>query len=263
MLGSLSRNLPAGRYRWEVTDGDTGAQSSLRFHVGWWVEADMPDVPDKLEAAADKNLYRPGETAKLFVKAPFAGQAEIAIASDRILSMRSLALPEGGTTVEIPVDPGWSSGVYALVSAYRPSALTGPQPRGPGRAVGVAWLGLDPAPRSLGVSLTAPDVVRPRGPLEIAVKVDGAANGEETFVTLAAVDEAVLKLTEFESPASEKYFYGKRRLGVELRDLYGRLIDPRANGVGVLRSGGDQFAKRSVAGCRTRAVGSLPCSPGS
>ena len=67
-------------------------------------------------------------------------------------------------------------------------------------------------------------------------------------MTLAAVDEAVLKLTEFDSPAPEKYFYGKRRLGVELRDLYGRLIDPRANGVGVLRSGGDQFAKRSVAG---------------
>ena len=33
-----------------------------------------------------------------------------------------------------------------------------------------------------------------------------------------------------------------------MRDLYGRLIDPHANTVGVLRSGGDQFAKRSVAG---------------
>ena len=65
---------------------------------------------------------------------------------------------------------------------------------------------------------------------------------------LAAVDEAVLKLTEFESPAPEKYYFGKRQLGVELRDLYGRLIDARANTVGVLRSGGDSFAKRSVAG---------------
>jgi len=33
-----------------------------------------------------------------------------------------------------------------------------------------------------------------------------------------------------------------------LRDLYGRLIDARANAVGVLRSGGDSFANRSVAG---------------
>ena len=58
----------------------------------------------------------------------------------------------------------------------------------------------------------------------------------------------MLKLTEFDSPAPEKYYYGKRQLGVELRDLYGRLIDARANAVGVLRSGGDSFAKRSVAG---------------
>src|ERR1700686_411361 len=71
----LARTLPAGRYRWEVTDGTTGAQSSLRFHVGWWVEAELPDVPDKLEATLDKTTYQPGETAKLFVKAPFAGEA--------------------------------------------------------------------------------------------------------------------------------------------------------------------------------------------
>src|SRR5205807_8327832 len=32
------------------------------------------------------------------------------------------------------------------------------------------------------------------------------------------------------------------------RGLYGRLIDALANAVGVLRSGGDSFAKRSVAG---------------
>ncbi len=246
--GSLSRTLPAGRYRWEVIDGDSGAQSSLRFHVGWWVEAEMPDVPDKLEAASDKTSYQPGDVARLFVKAPFAGEAEISIASDRILAMRSIALPADGATVEIPVESGWGSGVYALVSAYRPSALGGPRPRGPGRAVGVAWLGTDPAPRTLSVTLTVPAVARPRGSVDIAVKVDGAAAGEESFVTIAAVDEAVLKLTEFDSPAPEMYFYGKRRLGVELRDIYGRLIDPRADGVGVLRSGGDQFAKRSVSG---------------
>jgi hypothetical protein len=84
--------------------------------------------------------------------------------------------------------------------------------------------------------------------MEVGVKVAGLAPGEEAYLTLAAVDEAVLKLTDFDSPAPEKYFYGKSLLGVELRDLYGRLIDPRALGVGVLRSGGDQFAKRSVAG---------------
>jgi uncharacterized protein YfaS (alpha-2-macroglobulin family) len=249
---TLARQLPAGRYRWEVADPASGAQSSLRFHVGWWVEAEQPDVPDKLEAALDKQSYQPGETAKLFIKAPFAGQAELAIASDRVLSLRALNLPAEGATLDIPVDASWGSGVYALVSAYRPSDVQGntpgPQQRGPGRAVGVAWLGIDASGRTLAPVLAAPDVVRPRSPVEIPVKVAGLAAGEEAYVTLAAVDEAVLKLTEFESPAPEKYYYGKRQLGVELRDLYGRLIDARANAVGVLRSGGDSFAKRSVAG---------------
>jgi uncharacterized protein YfaS (alpha-2-macroglobulin family) len=250
---ALSRNLPAGRYRWEVTDPATGAQSSLRFHVGWWVEGALPDVPDKLEAALDKPSYQAGETAKLFVKATFAGEAELAIASDRVLALRSVTLPAEGMTIEVPVDAAWGTGVYALVSAYRPQGAAGPgpntsTPRGPGRAVGVAWLGIDASPRTLSVALTAPDVARPRGPAEIGIKVAGLAANEEAYVTLAAVDEAVLKLTEFDSPAPEKYYFGKRRLGVELRDLYGRLIDTRANGVGVLRSGGDGFAKRSVAG---------------
>ena len=250
---TLSRNLPAGRYRWEASDPATGAQSSLRFHVGWWVEGALPDVPDKLEAALDKPSYQPGDTAKLFVKAAFGGEAELAIASDRILTLRSISLPAGGTTIEVPVDAAWGTGVYALVSAYRPQAAAAPgpgpaAPRGPGRAVGVAWLGIDASPRTLSVALAAPDVSRPRGPAEIGIKVAGLAANEEAYVTLAAVDEAVLKLTEFDSPAPDKYYFGKRRLGVELHDLYGRLIDTRANGVGVLHSGGDGFAKRSVAG---------------
>src|SRR5205823_12466098 len=59
------------------------------------------------------------------------------------------------------------------------------------------------------VALSAPDVVRPRGPAEIGVKVAGLASGEDAYVTLAAVDEAVLKLTEFDSPMPEKYYFGR------------------------------------------------------
>lgn len=252
-MASLAKTLPAGRYRWEVGDAASGAQSSVRFHVGWWVEAQLPDVPDKLSATLDKPRYQAGDTAKLFVKAPFAGEAELAIAADKVISMRAFTLPEGGTTLDIPVDPNWGGGVYALVTAYRPPAPPeasgiGTSARGPGRAVGVAWIGVDPAPRTLGVTLAAPDVVRPRAPVAVPVKVTGLAKGEEAYVTLAAVDEAVLKLTDFASPSPADYFYGKEKLGVELRDLYGRLIDPHANAIGVLRSGGDQFAKRAVAG---------------
>lgn len=252
-MATLSKNLPAGRYRWEISDAKSGAQSSVRFHVGWWVEAELPDVPDKLTATLDKPSYHAGDTAKLFIKAPFAGQAELAIAADKVISLKSFTLTEGGTTLDIPVDANWGSGVYALVTAYRPptppdASSAGTSVRGPGRAVGIAWLGVDPAPRTLGVTLSPPDVARPRAPVSVPIKVAGLEKGEEAYVTLAAVDEAVLKLTDFASPSPADYFFGKEKLGVELRDLYGRLIDPHAGAIGVLRSGGDNFAKRSVAG---------------
>jgi len=101
------------------------------------VEGALPDVPDKLEAALDKPSYQPAD-GQLFVKAAFAGEAELAIASDRILTLRSISLPAGGTTIEVPVDAAWGTGVYALVSAYRPQATAAPAPglaapRGPGR----------------------------------------------------------------------------------------------------------------------------------
>jgi len=102
--------LPAGRYRWEVVDGPSGAQTSLRFRVGWWVEAALPDVPDKLTATLDKASYQPGETAKLLIKAPFAGEAELVIASDRILALRSVKLPLEGATVEIRSMPPGAAG---------------------------------------------------------------------------------------------------------------------------------------------------------
>src|SRR5262249_3209589 len=156
---------------------------------------------------------------KLFIKAPFAGEAELAIASDRVLSLRALSLPAEGVTLDVPVDASWGSGVYALVSAYRRSDAPGPQQRGPGRPVGIAWLGIDASVRTLATAFAAPDVVRPRSPVEIPVKVAGLDAGEEAYITVAVVDEAVLKLTEFASPAPEKYYYGKRQLGVELRDL--------------------------------------------
>src|SRR5258708_39326085 len=103
--------------------------------------------------------------------------------------MRPLSLPAEGVRIDIPVASSWGSGVYALVSAYRPSDMPGPQQRGPGRAVGVAWLAIDSSPRTLTTALSGPAVARPRSPVEVPVKVGGLATGEGTYVTLASGDE--------------------------------------------------------------------------
>jgi len=43
-------------------------------------------------------------------------------------------------------------------------------------------------------------------------------------LTLAAVDEGVLNLTDYTTPDPVAFFYGQRKLGVEIRDVYGDLI---------------------------------------
>ena len=54
---------------------------------------------------------------------------------------------------------------------------------------------------------------------------------------LAAVDEGILQLTDFETPDPVGYFFGKRRLGIDLRDLYGNLINGKEGRRGTIRSG--------------------------
>jgi uncharacterized protein YfaS (alpha-2-macroglobulin family) len=68
------------------------------------------------------------------------------------------------------------------------------------------------------------------------------------------VDEGILQLTEFKSPDPVFYYFGKRRLGVEMRDDYGRLIKAEKGAVGAMREGGDTFGGRSLAVVPTRTV---------
>ena len=75
--------------------------------------------------------------------------------------------------------------------------------------------------------------------LTVPVKVAGLAAGEEARITVAAIDVGILNLTRFEAPKPQDWFFGQRRLGTEIRDVYGRLIDGMRAERGTLRSGGD------------------------
>ena len=123
----------------------------MTFYVGWYGGgSSAEETPDTLRVASDKQNYAPGDTARLRIEAPFAGEALIAIATDRIVATYTAQVPAGGTTVDVPVKAEWGAGAYALVTAWRP--LSAPADRTPTRAIGAAWLALDPALRTLGVA---------------------------------------------------------------------------------------------------------------
>lgn len=233
--GSVQEAVRWGNYRLEVFDPDSGNAASVRFHAGWSAKPGTADTPDKLAITADKPLYQPGDKAEIMIRPPFDGEVLLTVATDRVIDSRIVSVPQAGKIVKVPVDAAWGAGAYVLASAFRPGEQA---EHGPGRAVGLVWLGIDPKPRNLQISMTVPDKIAPRQHVEIPVQVKNAGSGT-VMLTLAAVDEGILQLTDFATPDPLTYYFGKRRLGVELHDLYGQLIDGKAGRRGQVREGGD------------------------
>ncbi len=241
---ALGQALPWGQYRLTLTDPKSGASTSYGFWSGWAGTA-SGDRPDRVPVVADKQSYKPGETAHIRIAPQTDGQALVVVAGEKVYSSRLISSPASGATIDIPVSGDWGAGAYVLVTQYRP--LNGAAEHAPVRSVGLVWIGVDQSARTLTATLGAPDKITPRGILSVPVSVAGLSSGEEAYVTVAAVDEGILQLTDYKTPAPADYYFGKRRLGVGMRDDYGRLIQAEKGAVGVLRSGGDGFGGRTLA----------------
>lgn len=234
---AISAPVDWGRYELVVESSGPYTASSVDFHAGWYAPANPAATPDMLAVSMDKPGYRPGDTAQLRVVPRAPGKALITVMSNRVVSMQAVDLAEGENLIDLPVTDEWGAGVYVGAQAIRPMDVEAG--RNPARSLGLAHASVDPGDRQLQVSIDAPDRADPRGPLVAGVQVDGVTAGETAHVTLAAVDLGILNLTGFQAPDPADHYFGQRRLGVEIRDVYGRLIDGLNGAMGQVRSGGD------------------------
>lgn len=224
----------------ERADGAKAA-TSMEFYAGWYAPADASATPDTLELSLDKPAYKPGDTATLRIVPRAAGTALVTVLSNRLVAMQAVEVKEGENLISLPVTDEWGAGVYVTASVLRPMDVTAG--RNPARALGLTHASIDPGPRALSAKVEVAAEAVPRGPLDVAVKVDGVTAGETAYVTIAAVDVGILNLTDFKAPDPSDYYFGQRRLGVGIRDIYGRLIDGLNGEMGEVRSGGDAGAQ--------------------
>ncbi len=244
----LKQRVEWGSYRLTVADPASGARTSVRFYAGWgWNSAS--ERPDRLNVSADKQAFKAGDTATISVRSPVDGKALMVIAGDRIYDSRLIDVSASGTTVPVEVKKEWGAGVYAMVTLYRPLDAA---VKGSARAIGLVHLPIDASDRTLAVEMGTPEKMLPRAPISIPISVANATG--DVFVTVAAIDEGVLQITDFKSPDPVKHFFGKRRLGLEIRDDYGRLIETTRFQVGELRTGGDGFGGRGLSVVPQRIV---------
>ncbi|MCF6274625.1 MAG: alpha-2-macroglobulin family protein [Robiginitomaculum sp.] len=248
----VARTLDWGRYRLIAKQSGGDIRASYRFYVGWGGSTTGSNAPDQIEMGTPELDVNSGETVKLTINSPYAGLGELVIADQAVRSIQTVNIPKGGSeiTVRMPKDIG--SGVYALLSVYTPrSADKRPVPR---RAVGIAYMKANVEQQKLGVSLSAPDVVKPRQTQKIRVDFDNVPRGEKVYLTLAAVDEGVLQITKYKSPNPEKFFFGRKSLPLTVRDDYARLLNPNLGAPSLARSGGDTLGGEGLTAAPIKVV---------
>jgi uncharacterized protein YfaS (alpha-2-macroglobulin family) len=250
--GPIPLALPVtrGEYRLELLNKEAEPVTAFRFTAGEQLIG-TSDTPDAVRVELDRQQYQVGDTATLTIKSPYPGQASLILANSSIHDVRNISLAEGEDSLEIPVKADWGAGVYALVTVYRPGQG---RLKGADRAVGLVWLNVDPAAQRLQVAIKTPDKIRPRQTLQVPVEIKDAAPDEAVHLTLAAVDDGVLRLTNFVSPDPLVWFFNKQQLGLEIRDLYGQLIAPPESKPLILRTGAGENGLRGAPDSNIKVV---------
>jgi uncharacterized protein YfaS (alpha-2-macroglobulin family) len=234
----FSARVGWGAHRLDVKTLD-GEETSVTFDVGWSGTASA-DTPDNVVMTLDKTNYTPGEEAKLRIASAFAGKATVALVSDKIQRFIDVDLVAGDNVVPFAIGSDWGPGAYAVALTHRPLDIEAK--RMPGRAIGVAWFAIDRGAHVLDIALDGPPLARPRQSMTLPVHVAGLAPGAEARVTVSAVDIGILNLTGFKTPDPAAYFFGQRKLPVEIRDLWGMLIDGMQGVAGAIHTGRDAGA---------------------
>ena len=237
-------NFPVewGPYRLEINDPKTGLTTSCRFSAGWdwWGRgsAEQGNRPDQVVLTLDKPAYRPGDVARVAVKAPEAGKALVTVESDRLLWRKLVDVAADGTTVEIPVDRQWDRhDIYITALVIRPGDRR--KKITPKRALGICHLPLDRKDRGLDLAIDAPAKALPGRKLAVDLSVSGHIGNDPVRITLAAVDVGVLNITQFKTPDPLGYFFNRRRYATDCYDMYQRLIEGGQGDLARMRFGGD------------------------
>lgn len=241
--GKVSFPVEWGAYRLEVK-APNEAVSSVRFWAGysWQDNSDGGGAvrPDRVTLKLDKASYRPGDTIKLHIAAPTAGKGYAMVeSSEGPLWWQEIDVPAQGLDLTIPVDKTWNRhDLYLNTLVVRPGDKS--RSATPKRAVGVLHLPLGDENRRLDLALETPTKMRPNQPLTVKIKASNK-NGEmpkQVNVLVSAVDSGVLNITDYVTPDPWQAFFGQKRYGADIYDIYGQVIEGQGR-LAALRFGGD------------------------
>jgi uncharacterized protein YfaS (alpha-2-macroglobulin family) len=205
-----------GNYEIRVSIPDATVYVSRNFYsYGSWGGDNSSfevNTEGQIDIATDKDKYAIGEKAKLLFKAPFCGRMLVTLEQDQVLSYQYLTVENRTASLEIPLTGNHLPNIYVSATLFKPHEVSDIPLT---VAHGYKSLTVEDKGRRIPVSIEAAAAVRSRTHQKILVKAPAG-----TVVTLAAVDNGVLQVSDFKTPDPYAFFYAQRALTVNGYDLY-------------------------------------------
>jgi alpha-2-macroglobulin len=210
--------VPRSPGNYELRVSIPGANSYVKkdfySYGGWGGDNSSFEVSTEgnIDIELDKTAYNAGESAKVLFKTPFSGKMLVTMETDKVVSYQYVTVDKRSASIDLKLDAAHVPNVYVTATLIKPHEISDIPLT---VAHGFQSIKVEEKSRKIDVQLEAQQSVRSRTHQKVTVK---AAPG--SYVTLAAVDNGVLQVSDFKTPDPYNYFYAKKALEVNGYDLY-------------------------------------------
>lgn len=165
-----------------------------------------------IEIDLDKKSYLSGESLKALFKTPFNGKMLVTMETDHVVSYQYVDVSNRNASLDLKLSGDHVPNVYITATLIKPHEISDIPLT---IAHGFQNVTVEEKSRKIPIEIVSQKSVRSKTRQKVKVK---AAPG--SYVTLSAVDNGVLQVTNFKTPDPYDYFYQKRALQVMAYDLY-------------------------------------------
>jgi uncharacterized protein YfaS (alpha-2-macroglobulin family) len=205
-----------GDYEVQVAIPGANAYVSKDFYSygSWGGDNNSFEVNNEghIDIDLNKSSFFTGETVTAHFKTPFSGRMLVTMETDKVVSYQYVNVDKRDASINLPLTEDDIPNVYITATLIKPHELSDIPLT---VAHGFQSVKVEGKDRKMSVDIVAAKSVRSHTHQKVKVKAEPGS-----MVTLAAVDNGVLQITDFATPDPYEHFYTKRALEVNAYDLY-------------------------------------------
>jgi uncharacterized protein YfaS (alpha-2-macroglobulin family) len=205
-----------GNYEIRVAVPGAGTYVSKNFYSygSWGGNNSSFEVNNEgnIDIELDKSSYLAGENAKVLFKTPFSGRMLVTLENDKMVSYQYVNVDKRSASIDLKMSEEHLPNVYVTATLIKPHEVSEIPLT---VALGFQNIKVDEKNRKMSVAIVAKNAVRSRTRQKVTVKAL-----PNSMVTLAAVDNGVLQISDFKTPDPYNHFYATKALEVNGYNLY-------------------------------------------